>query len=98
MHIMSIKTPMHFALFHSFLLAVLVSPVEAQFLAYNDHAPGAGTAAHTTTWDVFGSPPGSTGRLKDSKTGADLPVTLTISITPTGVTGASTQGSPAAGT
>ena len=84
-----------------FLVAILffvLPAAKAQFVAYNDHAPGAGTAVNTTTWNVFGDSPGSTGVLKDIKTGATLPVTLTITRTQTGVGGASSQGSPSSNT
>src|ERR1017187_8792453 len=59
-----------------FLLAAGVA--HAQFVAFNDHAPGAGTAANTTTWNIFGNSPGSSGALKDIISGAVLPVTVTI--------------------
>ncbi|MEO8428379.1 MAG: lamin tail domain-containing protein, partial [Verrucomicrobiota bacterium] len=70
----------------------------AQFVAYNDHAPGAGTAPNTTTWNVFGETPGASGPLKDITTGASLPAVLTITISGTGVTRATAQGNPALGT
>lgn len=85
----------------SFLIALAINwaaPTSAQFVAYNDHAPGAGTSPNATSWDVFGNPPGATGFLKDSKSGTNLPVTLTITVSEAGVLPAGTQGSPAAGT
>src|SRR5262245_10594928 len=69
----------------------------AQFVAFNDHAPGAGTAPNTTTWNALGEA-ASSGPLKNITTGATLPVTLTITRSATGVTGAATQGDPAPGT
>jgi hypothetical protein len=87
--------------FLSLLLSWIVfgqSAVNAQFLAYNDHAPGAGTSANTTTWNVLGAAPGSSGPLKDAKTGANLPVTLSITTSESGVLGDVNQGLPAAGT
>lgn len=72
--------------------------VQAQFVAYNDHAPGAGTSPNATPYDVFGLGVGSSGPLKDIQTGATLPVTLTITTTASGVTPSTTQASPAAGT
>ena len=82
-----------------FALALVTQVVGlAQFVAYNDHAPGAGTSPNTTTYDIFDNPPGASGPLKDSKTGATLPVVLTISNSGTSIAPASTQGSPAAGT
>src|SRR5262245_33569424 len=75
-----------------------IGTAAAQFVAFNDHAPGAGTSANTTTWNVFGDAPGSSGPLKNVSTGANLPVTLTITRSATGVTAASSQGSPSSGT
>jgi hypothetical protein len=75
-----------------------LSPVDAQFVAYNDQAPGAGTSPNTTTWDVFGNAPGSSGSLKDIQSGVSLPVTLTITISDSGVGAASTQANPAPAT
>src|SRR5262245_51632580 len=80
------------------LWLLTVGTATAQFVAFNDHAPGAGTAANTTTWNVFGDAPGSSGPLKNISTGANLPVTLTITRSATGVTAASSQGSPSPGT
>lgn len=70
----------------------------SQFVAFNDHAPGAGTSSNTTTWNALGDSPGSSGLLKNIATGTNLPVTLTITRTTTGVGSSSTQGTPAAGT
>ncbi|HEY6226067.1 MAG TPA: lamin tail domain-containing protein, partial [Verrucomicrobiae bacterium] len=81
------------------VIASVISPgVHAQFVAFNDHAPGAGTSPNATTYDVFGAGVGAAGPLKDITTGATLPVTLTITITPSGVVPAAAQGSPAVGT
>ena len=80
-------------------IASLVSPhVEAQFVAFNDHAPGAGTSPNATTYDVFGAGVGSAGPLKDINTGATLPVTLTITTSGSGIAPAGTQGRPVVGT
>jgi hypothetical protein len=62
--------------FLSLLLAAGTAP--AQFVAFNDHAPGAGTAAFATTWNILGNAPGSSGPLLDINSGATLPITLTI--------------------
>src|SRR4026209_895897 len=79
------------------LLLVLGSGVaQAPFAAFNDHAPGMGTAPNTTTWNVNGDPPGRTGPLKDIISGADLPVTLTITVTGA-LTRAGSQGQAAPG-
>ncbi|HET7625155.1 MAG TPA: lamin tail domain-containing protein [Verrucomicrobiae bacterium] len=48
-------------------------------MAFNDHAPGTGTAANATTWNILGNSPGAGGALKDLDTGANLPVRVTIS-------------------
>lgn len=77
---------------------ILFGVAHAQFVAFNDHAPGPGTSTNATTWDIFGNAPGSTGPLKNIVTGANLPVILTITRTDSGISGASTQGSPADGT
>jgi hypothetical protein len=65
-------------------------PLPAQFIAFNDHAPGAGTHSNTTVWSCLISPNG--GLLKEIATGLDTPVRLDI--TRTGV-GAATGGSAA---
>src|SRR5581483_11585322 len=53
--------------------------LHAQFVAFNDHAPGAGTAPNVTTWNIDGASPGSSGALVDIDSGATLSVQLTIS-------------------
>src|SRR5947207_1776428 len=70
---------------------------QAQFVAFNDHAPGSGTAPNTTTWNVEGQPPGRTGFLTNINTGAGLPVILTITVSGN-VTFEGTQGNPSPGT
>jgi hypothetical protein len=72
---------------------------QLQWTAYNDHYAGPGTHANATAWNVFGTAggaPGAAGPLKNIASGADLPVTLTI--TNTGAVGGTTSGSPGAGT
>jgi Lamin Tail Domain/CotH kinase protein len=72
-------------------LFFLTSVGRAQFVAFNDHAPGSGTAANATTWNIMGNSPGSSGALKDVDSGSALPVTVTITRTgsiSTGPTGA----------
>ena len=78
-------------------LALSIAMSHAQFVAFNDHAPGAGTAANTTTWNVEGQAPGRTGPLKDITTGANLPVTLTITVSGN-VTYEGAQANPSPGT
>src|SRR4051812_25926820 len=54
--------------------------IQAQFVAFNDHAPGTNyTAPFTTTWDCLIAPTG--GLLKNINTGLDTPVTLNITRT-----------------
>jgi len=65
-------------------------------VAFNDHAPGARTAANATRWSALVTA-SSMGPLKDIQTGENLPVTLAITRSGT-VMGANTQGTPATGT
>jgi len=56
----------------------------AQFVAFNDHAPGTiglTTASNATTWNILGNSPGASGALKDITAGTNLPVTVTITYT-----------------
>ena len=81
---------------------LLTATAHAQFVAYNDHAPGPGTGPYTTTWNVEGQPPGRTGALTNAVAGAlplgtRLPVTLTITIAGN-VTYEGAQGNPSPGT
>ena len=87
-------------------LAALVWPLlfsslaHAQFVAFNDHAPGTiGVTTHSnaTTWNIFGNAPGASGALKDINSGTNLPVTVTITRTGT-INTSSTAGNPGAGT
>src|SRR6476659_4935921 len=83
-------------------ILLLTATAHAQFVAYNDHAPGPGTSLYTTTWNVEGQPPGRTGSLTNAVAGAlplgaQLPVTLTITIAGN-VTFEGTQGNPSPGT
>ncbi|HYE33253.1 MAG TPA: lamin tail domain-containing protein [Methylomirabilota bacterium] len=78
------------------LALVAAYSVQAQFVAYNDHAPGAGTAVNATTWNALGAAPGASGFLKDIQTGANL--TVRLSITSAGAIGDAAQAQPAAGT
>ncbi|HTL16468.1 MAG TPA: hypothetical protein VL793_04480, partial [Patescibacteria group bacterium] len=74
----------------------------AQWVAFNDHAPGTGTGPFTTTWNVENQPPGRVGPLTNAVAGvlplgAQLPVTLTITIAGN-VTFEGAQGNPSPGT
>ena len=79
---------------------LLSGPAQAQFIAFNDHAPGTigvTTSSNATTWNIFGNSPGASGALKDIIAGTNLPVVVTI--TRTGTVAASSPGAnPAAGT
>jgi hypothetical protein len=71
----------------------------SQWVAFNDHAATNTTHANATRWNVFGTAngaPGASGPLKNIATGANLPVSLSISNF--GADPAGTQGQPAAGT
>src|SRR5437870_209047 len=48
---------------------------QAQFVAFNDHAPGSGTHSNATTWDCLTEPRG--GLLKNITNGVDTAVTFT---------------------
>ena len=75
-------------------------PGRAQFVAFNDHAPGAigvTTSSNATTWNIFGNNPGASGALKDINSGTNLPVTVTITRTGT-VNAAATGANPNSGT
>src|SRR5438552_2939887 len=79
--------------------SVSATVAHGQFVAFNDHAPGTGTAANTTTWtaDAVDYPNANTGPLKNITSGANLPVTVTASMQGN-ITWEGTQGNPAAGT
>src|SRR5690242_15717140 len=51
------------------LLLATLSTSLAQFIAFNDQAPGPATAANATAWNIFGNPPGAAGPLKDINSG-----------------------------
>lgn len=86
--------------FYGALACALILPLKstAQWVAYNDHAPGPGTSPNATTWDIFGNGAGSSGPMKNIETGASLPVTLTITTSDSGLAAAGGQGIPAVGT
>src|SRR5438105_8862410 len=66
-------------------------PALAQFVAFNDYAPGGGTHTNATTYG-----PGSSGRLKDIVTGA--PAAANLLIYSSAITYGPLQSSPAYGT
>lgn len=51
---------------------------QGQFIAFNDHASTANTAANATRYDLFGIGYPSSGLLKDINGGTNLPVTVTL--------------------
>src|SRR5205085_1007912 len=93
-----------FAVFmHKSLLAKIVpvltglacaTAAHAQFVAFNDHDAGPGTAPNTTTYTADPASGISTGSLKNISTGASLPITLTVTAAGN-VTFEGTQGNPA---
>jgi uncharacterized repeat protein (TIGR01451 family) len=48
------------------------------WIAYNDHSPGAATRSTATRWNIQGASPGSGGSLRNISTGATLPTQLSI--------------------
>jgi hypothetical protein len=80
-------------------LGLLASTVVsfAQWVAFNDHAPGTGTHANTTRYHAFTNGNPNSGVLRNSNSGTNLPVVLTISVS-AGVVGQSSAANPAAGT
>jgi hypothetical protein len=51
----------------SFIL--LASTAPAQWIAFNDHAPGPGTHPNTTRYNILGYDDGTNGLLRDVNTG-----------------------------
>jgi Lamin Tail Domain/CotH kinase protein len=78
-------------------LLFLANSSDAQFIAFNDHAPGINTAANVTVWNIMGNAPGASGALQDIDSGVTLPVTLTITRSGAVIT-SSSVGSPNPGT
>ncbi len=73
---------------------------QAQFVAFNDHAPGtigSTTSSNATTYNIFGRAPGTSGLLEDVASGSSLGVTLTIT-TNGWVVASSAAGNPSPGT
>src|SRR5712671_2319567 len=76
---------------------VSATVASAQFVAFNDHDAGPGTAANTTTYSADPAAGTSTGPLKNISNGATLPVTLAVTAAGS-VTFEGTQGNPSPGT
>ena len=82
------------------LLLLAVGVAQAQFIAFNDHAPGTigvTTSSNATTWNIMGNAPGASGPLRDISTGSNLPVTVTITRSGT-VHGSTAAANPSPGT
>src|SRR5205809_455949 len=81
-----------------FIALLTASNSFAQFVAFNDHAPGTGTAPNTTIYSGDpGQAGGSTGFMTNITTAARLNVTLAVTAS-AGVTFEGTQGNPSPGT
>src|ERR1041384_2371645 len=84
------------------LFAVALPTAKAQFIAFNDHAPGPGTGSNTTTWSIQTNY-GVALPLRNSSSGSGLGVTLRYQTNSANVSGggvffAATAGNPAPGT
>jgi hypothetical protein len=74
-----------------------ITPLQAQWIAYNDHASGPGTHPNATRYNMLDAEDGTNGFLRNIATGEPLPVTLTLARTGT-VAPDPLGGEPAAGT
>ena len=80
-----------------FFLFIAASPAPAQFVAFNDHAPGLGTHSNATTYSSLVVPSG--GPLTNITSGLETPVSLTNTSTGSGLyQGGAAAGYPAVGT
>src|SRR5713101_5300647 len=70
-----------------FFLVLACLPAAAQFVAFNDYAPGGGTHTNATTYG-----PGASGRLKDIATGA--PAAANVLVYSSAIRYGPLQGSP----
>lgn len=81
-------------------ITLAIAPVAySQFVAFNDHAPGPGTAPNTTSFSADPSitPPATNGPLKEITSGVVLPAIVNVSAQGN-VTWEGNQGNPAPGT
>jgi len=79
------------------IIVLFATPLYAQFVAFNDHAPGSGTYSNTTTWNCLVAPTG--GLLKNITNGVDTAVSLNISQSGIGTAvNATLAGNPQIGT
>ena len=72
--------------------------VSAQWIAFNDHAPGTGTHVNATRYNVFHNTYPQNGQLRDIRSGTNLAVTLTVAPGTSGVTANDGWANPAPGT
>jgi hypothetical protein len=83
--------------FNSFMVHGRATPLSA-WLAFNDCSPGNGTHPDSTSYHILGQGEPTTGLLQDVRTGNQLPVTLAITHSSTGLSPSSMMGAPAVGT
>src|SRR5437867_13117741 len=84
--------------FFGLIALLMASNSFAQFVAFNDHAPGTGTAPNTTIYSADpGQVGGTSGFMTNISSGARLNVTLAVTISGS-VTFEGTQGIPNSGT
>jgi alpha-tubulin suppressor-like RCC1 family protein len=72
--------------------------LSAQWVAFNDHAPGSGTHAHATRYHVFANGSPAAGQLRNISNGTNLLTMLTITRSASGVVANDSYGTPASGT
>src|SRR3954470_22243871 len=73
----------------------------SQWVAYNDHYRGPNTAPNVSSWNVFnttGGAPGNSGPMTNFLTGAQLPVTMSLTNLTNGATGGTGSSGPQTGT
>src|SRR3954468_4479056 len=84
-----------------FAVAVSTHAQVSQWVAYNDHYRGPNTAPNVSSWNVFGTTggaPGNSGPMTNFLTGAQLPVTMSITNLTNGVLGGTGSDGPRTGT
>jgi len=86
------------AAFDSLYVFIFAVGARAQWVAFNDHAPGAETHVNATRYHIFGNQQPSAGPLRKINTGTNLPAVLTITRTASGVVANSSAARPAGGT
>ena len=71
---------------------------QAQWVAFNDHAPGTGTHVNTTRYHAFANGYPSSGLLRNISSGTNLTAQLAITRSASGITAANSSANPAGGT